>query len=123
MPGKTETAPRKFVFPVPHEQNVAVWRALLGLDSGVGVGLGWTLNGEVRSNTMRDRSERPLIGANADVWKRLSAVGGDSAAIANARLQPAHATGAPPTVAEYLAWLDSEDFGTDPDRVRREAWH
>jgi hypothetical protein len=29
----------------------------------------------------------------------------------------------PPTVDEFIAWLASEDFGDDPERIRREAWH
>jgi hypothetical protein len=27
-----------------------------------------------------------------------------------------------PTVDEFIAWLDSEDFGDDTERIRREAW-
>jgi hypothetical protein len=27
-----------------------------------------------------------------------------------------------PTVDEFIAWLDSEDFGEDAERIRREAW-
>lgn len=26
------------------------------------------------------------------------------------------------TVDEFITWLDSEDFGDDPTRIRREAW-
>jgi hypothetical protein len=27
-----------------------------------------------------------------------------------------------PSADEFIAWLDSEDFGDDPERLRREAW-
>lgn len=27
-----------------------------------------------------------------------------------------------PTVDEFIAWLDSEDFGEEAERIRREAW-
>lgn len=27
-----------------------------------------------------------------------------------------------PSVQEFCDWLDAEDFGNDPERIRREAW-
>ena len=33
-----------------------------------------------------------------------------------------HSEHRPATVEEFLSWLESEDFGDDPTRIRREAW-
>jgi hypothetical protein len=112
-------ASRKLAFAPPPEQNVDAWRALLGLDRGARVG--WTLNREVRLNATPDRPLRPSVGAHVEVWKRVVAVHGDSAAIADARREQENAKkGA--AIDEFIGWLDSEDFGPDPNRMRREAW-
>jgi hypothetical protein len=119
MSGTTETVARKFDFAPPSERKIELWRALLGLDRTVRAS--WTLNEEVRSKATRDRSPRPLVGANADVWKRVLTVRGDSAAIVDARREAVAAEhGA--AVDDFIGWLDSENFGDDPDRMRRDAW-
>jgi hypothetical protein len=113
-----EAAPRKFAFAPPPAQNIELWRALLNLDRGVQGG--WGLNRELRSKATRDPFLCP-VGANADVWKRVVMVGGDSATIADARRQREEAAhGA--AVDDFIGWLDSENFGDDPDRMRRDAW-
>jgi hypothetical protein len=117
MPGTTEATPRKFSFAPPAEQNVEAWRALLQLDRGPHAR--WTLNGEVRFKSPKRSVRR--VGANADVWKRLREVRGDSAAIVDARRNQAGAEKVA-AVDNFIGWLDSEDFGSDPQRIRREAW-
>src|ERR1700684_3384589 len=92
MTGSTKPAPRHFAFVPPAEQNVDAWRALLGLDRGRQP-LRWTVNTEVRVTATPDRSPHPLVGANADVWKQVIAVRGDSAAMDHARIRQADAAG------------------------------
>lgn len=117
MSETTEAAPRKFTFAPPPEQSVELWRTLLKLDRGVRTR--WALKEERRPAT-RARFLRP-VGANADAWKRIVMVGGDSATIAAVRRQKEEAAhGA--AVDDFIGWLDSEDFGDDPDRIRHEAW-
>ncbi len=114
----TEAVPQKLTFAAPAPRDVAAWRARLRLDRGPRIG--WTLSREVRSRPTSDHSPR-LFGANAEVWKRLMLVHGDSAVLVDARREQARADhGA--AVDELIAWLDSEDFGADPNRMRREAW-
>src|SRR2546423_842971 len=107
MSRATETASRKFAFAPPPKQNIGAWRALLGLDRGSRVG--WTLNREVRLKATPDRFLRPSVGANVEVWKRVMAVHGDSAAIADARREQEDAENGA-AVDEFIGWLDSQDF-------------
>jgi hypothetical protein len=119
MPTATETPQRTLTFAKPPVRNVAAWRALLGLDRGHTNP--WHVSTEeLRHTATSNRSVRPM-GANTDVWNRVVRVGGDSAALVDARRDLAAAENAA-AVDDFIDWLDSEDFGSDPQGIRREAW-
>ncbi len=123
MPTAMETPKRRLKLAAPPERHVGAWRSLLGLDRGKSKP--WPVFAEELRYTATSNHPLRPTGANTDVWKRVMAVRGDSQmTVADRRLLRLNtAIEAPPTVDEYIAWLDSEDFGPDPERMRREAWH
>jgi hypothetical protein len=120
VPTATETPARKPMQVVKPGQHIEAWRIALGLNRGSSKP--WHLKpAEVRFASTSGHTPRPLFGANKKVWERAMAARRDSAALARARFQRADADHAA-AVDDFVAWLDSEDFGKDPQRIRREAW-
>jgi hypothetical protein len=76
---------------------------------------------ELRYTPTTGRLSRPKFGANAEIWALVGGVRQDSADLASARRARAtddHAK----AVEGFVAWMDAEDFGDDPLRMRRDAW-
>jgi len=120
MPTATETPKRRLRLTAPPERHVAAWRLLLGLDRGNTNP--WPVRAkEVRYAATPDRSPRPKLGANTDVWELVRSVRQDSADLDSTRRAKVADTHAE-AVDQFVAWMDAEDFGDDPLRMRREAW-